>query len=191
LAGVNSGIEPYFAFEYTRRDRTGEHKILAEIVKEFEGETKRDFLVSAMDVSVEEHIAVQAAVQKYIDSSVSKTINAPNSHTVEDVEKAYMLAYKSGLKGVAYFRDGCGRAQVLSTDNTEDESKKELFRLRGIINQMKSLLDDGKTFSATLSLATSPLDMGTQDQTACPSCGGEVVYQEGCKKCPACGWAAC
>lgn len=62
---------------------------------------------------------MQAAAQKYIDSSVSKTINAPNSHTVEDVERAYTLAFESGLKGLAYFRDGCGRAQVLTREDPE------------------------------------------------------------------------
>lgn len=117
LAGVNSGIEPYFAFEYTRVDRTGTHKVYAPPAaewREVNGEKEfPPYFVTSNDVTVEEHIAMQAAVQGFIDSSVSKTINAPNSHTVEDVEKAYTLAYESGLKGVAYFRDGCGRAQVL------------------------------------------------------------------------------
>jgi len=63
---------------------------------------------------------MQAAAQKYIDSSVSKTINGPNSHTVEDVDKAYMLAYDSGLKGLAYFRNGSGRKQVLTVDEEPD-----------------------------------------------------------------------
>jgi len=115
IAGVNSGIEPYFAFEYTRKDRTGVHKIFAPAVTKYlqEGTVRPDYFVTSDDISVEEHIAVQAAAQKHIDSSVSKTINAPNSHTVEDVEKAYTLAYESGLKGLAYFRDGNGRDQVL------------------------------------------------------------------------------
>lgn len=120
LAGVNSGIEPYFASRYTRKDRTGLHEVFAapwqKWAEEHEGEAFPDYFVTANDVTVEEHIAMQAAVQKYVDSSVSKTINAPNSHTIADVDKAYRLAYDSGLKGVAYFRDGCGRDQVLSTD---------------------------------------------------------------------------
>ena len=72
---------------------------------------------------------MQAAAQKYIDSSVSKTINAPNEHTVEDVEKAYTLAFQSGLKGLAYFRDGCGRAQVLTREDPE-KVKAEVETLR-------------------------------------------------------------
>jgi ribonucleoside-diphosphate reductase alpha chain len=78
-------------------------------------------VVTADEVTVEEHIAMQAAVQRHVDSSVSKTINAPNDHTVEDVEKAYTLAYQQGLKGVAYFRDGCGRAQVLYKEEPKQE----------------------------------------------------------------------
>lgn len=115
LAGVNSGIEPYFAFEYTRVDRTGTHKVLASAVEKYkyDGAFAGSEWVTSNDVTVEEHIAVQAAVQRHVDSSVSKTVNGPNSHTVEDVEKLYQLAYDSGLKGVAYFRDGNGREQVL------------------------------------------------------------------------------
>lgn len=119
LAGVNSGIEPYFAFGYWRNDRTGKHWVSAPAVEKYHDEAleKGDEFVTANEVSVEEHIAMQAAAQKHIDSSVSKTINAPNSHTIEDVEKAYTLAYDSGLKGLAYFRDGCGRAQVLTRED--------------------------------------------------------------------------
>lgn len=123
LAGVNSGIEPYFAFKYKRVDRTGEHIVYASAVEKYKdpaidyGENSE--WVTSEGVTVEEHIAIQAAVQKYVDSSVSKTINAPNSHTVEDTEKAYTLAYSSGLKGLAYFRDGNGRDQVLYKEEPE------------------------------------------------------------------------
>lgn len=115
LAGVNSGIEPYFAFKYTRKDRTGEHVVLAPALEKYhtEGTRRGPEWVTSEDVSVEEHISMQAAVQHHVDSSVSKTINAPNDHTVEDVEKAYRMAYDHGLKGLAYFRDGNGRDQVL------------------------------------------------------------------------------
>ena len=137
LAGVNSGIEPLFALEYTRKDRTGTHRVVPGVVERWllksgwalafddDGTVQipwtlpKDIFVVANDIKVEEHIAMQAAAQKYIDSSVSKTINAPNDHKVADVDKAYMLAYDSGLKGISYFRDGCGRDQVLSTNGPE------------------------------------------------------------------------
>ncbi len=115
LAGVNSGIEPYFEFSYTRVDRTGSHSVTAGAVTKYISEFahKPSYAVTSSDVSIDEHIAMQAAAQTYIDSSVSKTINGPSHHTVEDVERAYSLAYDSGLKGIAYFRDGSGRDQVL------------------------------------------------------------------------------
>jgi ribonucleoside-diphosphate reductase alpha chain len=133
LAGVNSGIEPYFAFHYTRQDRTGTWEVEAPILKDYKDHTADwsgipDYFVTSLDLSAEEHILVQAAAQKYIDSSVSKTINAPNSHTIEDVEKAYTLAYESGLKSIAYFRDGCGRDQVLERPS---EEKPPVTKLNG------------------------------------------------------------
>jgi ribonucleoside-diphosphate reductase alpha chain len=124
LAGVNSGIEPYFSFGYWREDRLGKRWVDAPIVEQM-GEKHGPLLVdgpwvSANEVTTEEHIAMQAAAQRFVDSSISKTINAPNEHTVEDVEKAFMLAWDSNLKGIAYFRDGCGRAQVLSREGKEE-----------------------------------------------------------------------
>lgn len=144
LAGVSSGIEPNFAWTYTRKDRTGVHEIVHPMARKYEGMRIEDlphFMVTANDVSVEEHIAMQAAVQKYVDSSVSKTINGPNSHTVEDVDKAYMLAYDSGLKGLAYFRDGSGRDQVLSTKPKVDESSLAT-QLAAAYAQIKELEDE-------------------------------------------------
>lgn len=130
LAGVNSGIEPFFALGYWRNDRTGRHYVVPEAIEAvyktlpagtYDEANWPEYIVTANDVTVEEHIAMQAAVQKYVDSSVSKTINGPNRHTVADVDKAYRLAYDSGLKGLAYFRDGSGRDQVLSTAETTEK----------------------------------------------------------------------
>ena len=110
LAGVSSGIEPVFDFVYRRVDRTGEsmiyHPLLAEWMDQHPGQERPDFFVGANDLTPEDHIRVQAMVQKYTDSSISKTCNAPNDHTVEDVERLYWLAYESGCKGVTYYRDG-------------------------------------------------------------------------------------
>ena len=150
LAGVNSGIEPFFATGYQRTDRTGTHWVqpaaLAELASRGGGLglDAFDYVVTAADVTVEEHIAMQAAAQRHIDSSVSKTINAPNNHTVEDVERAYTLAYESGLKGLAYFRDGCGRAQVLSTATSEKKFGKftEVEALENDLAQAADKVDE-------------------------------------------------
>jgi len=70
----------------------------------------------------EEHVRVQATIQRYTDSSISKTVNAPNDHTVEQVQKLYRLAYEMGCKGITYYRDG-SRDAVLT--RIEDEKKAE------------------------------------------------------------------
>jgi ribonucleoside-diphosphate reductase alpha chain len=119
LANVNSGIEPLFALEWERNDRTGKHHVVAPAVMRFTNPAVTNpHVVVADQVTVEEHIAMQAAVQKHVDSSVSKTINAPHTQTAEECARAYQLAYDSGLKGLAYYRDGSRDVQVLSKPGT-------------------------------------------------------------------------
>jgi len=140
LAGVSSGIEPVYEFEFIRRDRLGEHILRhhlydqwCELYKKEHGvePTKADrpeYFVSANDLTPEDHVAVQAAIQKYVDASISKTVNAPATHTVEDVKKLYTLAYDLGCKGIAYMREG-SREGVLTRKEqlpAKDEEKKEL-----------------------------------------------------------------
>jgi len=66
--------------------------------------------VSANDLTPEEHVKVQAVAQGYIDSSISKTVNAPKTHTVADVERLYMMAYDMGLKELLTCATAVGRA---------------------------------------------------------------------------------
>src|SRR5262249_7657873 len=65
------------------------------------------------------HLKMMGAVQPFISGAISKTINMPNSATIEDIEAAYIEAWKLGLKAVAVYRDGCKRSQPLSTAKTE------------------------------------------------------------------------
>ena len=119
LSGVSSGIEPVYDFAFVRRDRIGEHVIYHPLLQEWKDKHADPsaevpaWFVSANDLTPEEHVRVQAVVQQFTDASISKTVNAPNSHTVEDVKRLYTLAYDLGLKGITYFRDGC-REGVLS-----------------------------------------------------------------------------
>lgn len=128
LAGVSSGIEPVYNFEYKRKDRTGEHIIYHPLFEAWKNENpnepKPDYFVCAMDLSPEEHLKVQAKVQEYTDSSISKTVNAPNDYTVEDVRELYTKAYEWGCKGITFFRDG-SRAGVLENVEKPKETSAD------------------------------------------------------------------
>src|SRR2546428_12588618 len=117
LSGVSSGIEPVYDFAMVRRDRTGEHILYHPLLQAWRDEHPSEptprYFVAANDLTPEEHVRVQATIQHYTDSSISKTVNAPNNHTVEDVQKLYRLAYELGCKGITYMRDG-SRVGVLS-----------------------------------------------------------------------------
>ncbi|RJQ38389.1 adenosylcobalamin-dependent ribonucleoside-diphosphate reductase [Candidatus Microgenomates bacterium] len=124
LSGVSSGIEPIYEFEFIRRDRLGEHKMYHPLYEEWKKahptDKKPEYFVSANDLTPEDHVKVQATIQEYVDASISKTVNAPKTHTVEDVKRLYTLAYDLGCKGMAYMREG-SREGVL----TRVEEKKE------------------------------------------------------------------
>lgn len=146
IMGCLSGIEPLFGFRIIRKDTftpKGEYIInprfeemirelgLSEEAKEriakqnsLEGidEIPEDWkrtLRTAHDVSPEWHIRIQAAFQKHLDSAVSKTINMPREATIEDVWKAYMLAWELDCKGITIYRYGSKEKQVLSLEEKE------------------------------------------------------------------------
>ena len=130
LAGVSSGIEPVYEFSYKQTWRGGTdmvyHPLYKEWVELHPNEERPEYFVSANDLTPMEHTKVQAIAQDYIDSSISKTVNAPNSHTVEDVKNLYMTAYDMGLKGITYMRDGSRQGVFERIDEKKaDEVKKE------------------------------------------------------------------
>jgi ribonucleoside-diphosphate reductase alpha chain len=117
IAGCSSSIEPIFAFEMTSKIIGGEFKDihpLYQVWKESHPNAPLpDYFLTAHQVAPEAHVKMQAAFQKHVDNSVSKTINFPHSATVQDVEKAYLLAYELGTKGITIYRDGSRSEQVL------------------------------------------------------------------------------
>ena len=148
IAGCSQGIEPLFAIAYVREIAETLGRSLVEVnplfesialregfysdelIKEVSRRTSvqdlkeipakwRRLLVTAHDISAEMHVRMQAAFQKYTDNAVSKTINFPNWATPNDVDKAYMLAWKLGCKGITVYRHGSREAQVLRPVESE------------------------------------------------------------------------
>lgn len=154
VAGVSSGIEPVYEFTFKRKWRGGEeimyHPLLDAWMKDNPGSTKPEYFVSANDLTPLEHASVQAIAQEYIDSSISKTVNAPNSHTVEDVKTLYMASYDMGLKGVTYMRDG-SRQGVLERVEEKKEEQKPVEQVAQAIQEpfmQRPLLVEGVTYMA-------------------------------------------
>jgi len=117
-------VNPYFAkaLEVVVEDEIQRQEILEQVaqtgscqnVDGVSDELKQVF-VTAHDIAWDEHVHMQAAFQKYTDNAVSKTINFPNSATIEEISQAYMLAWKLGCKGVTIYRDGSKAVQILQS----------------------------------------------------------------------------
>lgn len=145
MLGISGGIEPIFANSYTRMTKSlhgedHEYKVFTPIVGEYmkkNGITDEadlpDYFVTSETISVEQRIAMQAVWQSHIDASISSTVNLPNEATVEDVEKIYMNAWKSGLKGITVFRAGCARTSIL-TSREEKEREQKTARMSDTSN---------------------------------------------------------
>lgn len=131
---AGTGIEPVFEFEFKRTDRLGEHIIRVPLVDELiengvipeDRSQWPDYMVTARELTPYEHVRMQAAIQKWVDSSISKTVNAPSTYTPEDVSKLYMYAYDMGLKGITVYVDG-SREGVLNyiDEKSEDKTQQE------------------------------------------------------------------
>lgn len=134
MLGVSTGCEPIFATSYTRKTESlvneeRYYKVYTPIIKElidkgFSEEALPEYVVTSEQIPYRERIKVQATLQKFIDASISSTINLPESATIDDVETIYRLAWEEGLKGVTVYRSGCKRGAVLSKNSVIKECLK-------------------------------------------------------------------
>ena len=102
-------------------------------IDEIHEEIRRVFVVSA-DISAEEHVGMQAALQAFVDNSISKTINFPSSAREEDIATAYQQAWKSGCKGITVYVTGSREQEVLQTISeqpTQTEDVREMVQPAG------------------------------------------------------------
>ncbi len=129
MVGTSTGIEPYYFWEWERVGRMGSNiervAVYDEWVKANPNKQRPDYFVSAMDLAPEGHVKVQAAIQRWVDSSISKTGNTPAEYTVEQTGKLYELLYDLGCKGGTTYRDGSRDSQVLIAKSEEAEPTPE------------------------------------------------------------------
>ncbi|VVB77207.1 Vitamin B12-dependent ribonucleoside-diphosphate reductase [uncultured archaeon] len=128
LAGTSSGIEPIFAFSYTRRSESLSKeyfKIYHPLVMEYmrisgimDDKSLPDFFIPAHKINADSRVKMQGTIQKHIDSAISSTVNLPADTTVEQVGEIYMSAWKAGCKGITVYREG-SREGILISDEKE------------------------------------------------------------------------
>lgn len=114
IAECSSGVEPIFAWKHMRKIEAGNFEVVHPTFDTAVAWDNPDMMKTSMDISVDAHIKMQATFQKHVHNAVSKTINLPNDATVDDIDKAIMLAYVLKCKGVTLYRNGSREEQVLS-----------------------------------------------------------------------------
>ena len=134
MVNTSTGIEPFFSWVYFRKSRLGLHEEQVPIVKQWReanpaADELPDYFVTAMDLSPAEHVKVQAAFQRWIDSAISKTCNVPNDYSVEQVSELYQYMYELGCKGGTIYRDGSRDEQVLMLKGDE-RAESEMAELK-------------------------------------------------------------
>ena len=171
LADCSSGIEPVFALAFQHKTEEREMKFVNQYfleamkrekvakkaveeakekgqaggIKEIPVKTKKIFQ-TAHEIPWEDHVKMQAVWQEGTDNAVSKTINLPHETEAKDVEKAFLMAYKTGCMGITVFRDRCKEDQVLYLGLKDKEKKKGLEikprpeKLRGVTHRVHTPL---------------------------------------------------
>lgn len=155
---VSSGIEPVFAYSYTRKVLQNDGSHVEEEVVDYAVQLWRDkfgnapfpdFFVSAQNLTPADHVKMQAAAQKWVDSSISKTINCPEDISFDDFKEVYIQAYDTGCKGCTTYRPNEVTGSVLSAGSDEKSASDQ--EANGDIIYMSEPLDrpstlDGNTY---------------------------------------------
>ncbi len=189
MLGTSTGIEPYFAFKFYRQSRLGFHEVNIPLVENYKhGDKLPEFFVSAMELSPNDHIKVQATIQRWTDSSISKTANVPADFTVEQTEELYIKAYQLGCKGVTIYRDSSRDEQVLSTDKNQ-EQKNQDAKQKLVDEKLKAKQKSSNLPKEEDILRDNQQDIvyGADIGNTCPMCKkGTMVKMGGCTECSAC-----
>jgi ribonucleoside-diphosphate reductase alpha chain len=257
---ASSGVEPFFALAYKKENILGGKASLSYLNKFLEAELKdrglysealiariseegtlqniaeipadmKRVYVTAMDIKAEDHIRIQAAFQKHVDNSISKTCNFNNDATHDDIRQGYILGWKLRCKGLTVYRDGSRDVQILNL-NKKKEKKPDAVEAVEIPSkqhvEMVSGMAMDRVGSPEVAPAAAPAPMPVFERVMsysevvvdvpapamagpvaerinehamkvadkikaglCPECDTTLLKLEGCKSCPACGWALC
>jgi ribonucleoside-diphosphate reductase alpha chain len=191
MAGVSTGLEPYFSFSYFRSGRLGKFiEVNAAIVEEYlsqhpeqRDQALPDFFVSAMSLSPENHVDVQCTIQRWVDSSISKTVNAPRGYKVSQVADIYASLYKGGAKGGTVYVDGSRDSQVLTLEAAENDSKVSFDE-----NEADNIAEAAATYTAQSHADFVELEHELAAGETCPICHKGVIEEiGGCSTCTNCG----
>lgn len=159
MVGTSTGIEPYFFWEWDRVGRMGRHTervdVYADWMEKHPGEKLPDYFVTAMDLSPERHVRVQAAIQKWVDSSISKTCNAPNGYTIQQTTELYEMLYDLGCKGGTIYRDGSRDSQVLNLKKEEAEPQQKTAEVPQIKPRVRPTILRGTTYRKSTPIGTA------------------------------------
>jgi ribonucleoside-diphosphate reductase alpha chain len=180
MLGISGGIEPFFSLSYNRTTKSLHgtdvtYRVEEPIVQAYREATGNqgelpEYFVTAQTLNWRNRIEMQAVWQKYIDASISSTVNMPRGTTVEEAMDLYIYAWEMGLKGATIFVDGCKRQGILTLDAGNADGNEQ---------------ETEQTTKPTGYFAECP---------ECNSAGrgkGEMVMMEGCATCKECGFSPC
>ncbi len=189
MVGVSTGLEPYFSFTYYRSGRLGKFiEVKAGIVEEYlerhpeaDPDNLPEWFISSMSLAPEAHADVQCIIQRWIDSSISKTVNAPRGYSVEQVESVYERLYKGGAKGGTVYVDGSRDSQVLTLKAEENSMDADIAE-EVVTEQPKIVL-----VNTVHDLRSTNVTIGSEVGDTCPVCRqGTVEEMGGCNTCTNC-----
>lgn len=192
MVGVSTGLEPYFSFSYYRSGRLGKFiEVKAAILQRYlerhpeqDPDNLPEWFISSMDLTPEAHADVQCVIQKWVDSSLSKTVNAPKGYTVDQVKSVYERLYKGGAKGGTVYVDGSRDAQVLTLKAEENDNYAVDLtggEEKGETNHPVVLVD------TIADLRSTSVNFGSEVGDTCPVCRqGTVEDIGGCNTCTNC-----
>ena len=139
MGSFSGGCEPLYKISYERsthkmEEVNGSFRVYAHSVKDLlryhhlpltltddEIREKFPWVIESHDISFMDRVAMQAVMQKYVDNSISSTVNLKNDATPEDIYDIYLAAWESGCKGITVFRDGCRRGNILGVAAKKEE----------------------------------------------------------------------